>query len=110
MAATRAPSGSSDPNALPNAGTWQTQDTDPFVERGDAERDPRAHAVTPQCDRKLIEFGYRPGGVDCIKVPPRLHPGVDLASRLAVARAMTPVIEGQHSRAPGRGSSRHTDP
>ncbi len=45
MAASRAPSGSSNPNALPN-------------------------------------------------------PAVDLASRLAVARAMAPVIEGQHSQAP----------
>ena len=69
MAASRAPSGSSDPDALPNAGTWQTRTATKLVERGDAERDPRAHAVTPQCDRKLIEFGHRPGGVDASRYP-----------------------------------------
>ena len=71
------------------------QGADPIVERRHAQRDPGAQAVAPERDRRRSALRECAGGADRIDVPTRLHPGVDLTPRIAVARAVASVVERQ---------------
>ena len=99
IAASRVPSGSSMPGSSPRAGTWQTN-TLTRSSRAVTPRATRALMLSPQsatADAWILRDGA--GGADGVDVPTRLHPMVDLASRIAVTEAVPAMVERQDCQA-----------
>lgn len=72
---------------------------DPVVESGNPDCDPGTQAVTPQPDRRRSRPIHCERSVDRVAVPACLDPEIDLTPRIAVTRAMLPMVERQDRQA-----------